>query len=671
MRYVDQGPRAIREIENLWIPMPDGVKLAARVWLPVDAERDPVPAILEYLPYRKRDGTVRRDEILHAYVARHGYAVIRLDLRGTGDSEGLIFDEYTARELEDGEAALAWIAAQNWCNGSTGMIGISWGGFNGLQIAARRPPSLKAIVTLCSTDDRYADDVHYVGGGLNGENVAWGAAMNAFTSLPPDPLVVGERWREMWLRRLEQMPNWLDPWITHQRRDAYWRHGSVCENYADITCAVYAIGGWADGYSNAVPRLLAGLKCPRKGLIGPWSHAWPHGARPGPQIGFAQETIRWWDHWLKGRDTGMMAEPAYRVWMQEFTAPAAYHENRPGRWVAEESWPSARVSPRYFYLGDGALLDRPSSAVPLMHNSPQTLGACAGAWCGHASGTDSDIDQRPDDGVSLVFDTAPLPEPLEILGAASLEIEVAADQPQALLAARLCEVAPDGCSLRVTYSILNLSHRDDHATPKALEPGKSYRVRLQLNDIAHRFAAGNRIRLALSTAYWPVAWPSAAPVTITIDPVRSRLLLPVRPDSLDEHALRDLGPAEGATPCPSRELSSPAQRRNVSDDIGSGQRSLNVANNDGEVVFESIDLAVGAWNSERYRIAADDPLSATVEFDWTQTLRRGARSIRTEIRAKFSADATTFRHHLRLDAFDRSDRVFSRDWELIVPRDNV
>ena len=671
MKFVDHGPREIREIENLWIPMPDGVKLAARVWLPVDAERDPVPAVLEYLPYRKRDGTVRRDEILHAYVARQGYAVIRLDMRGTGESEGLIFDEYTVQEQDDGVAALAWIAAQPWCSGNTGMIGISWSGFNGLQIAARRPPSLKAIVTLCSTDDRYADDVHYVGGGLNGENVAWGAAMNAFTSLPPDPLLVGESWREMWLERLNNMPNWVEPWLRHQRRDAYWRHGSVCENFAEIECAVYAIGGWADGYSNAVPRLLAGLKCPRKGLIGPWSHAWPHGAGPGPQIGFAQETVRWWDHWLKRHPNGIMDEPCYRVWMQEFVAPAAYHPVRPGRWVAEASWPSSRISMQAFHLGDGILSAALSPGVTLSHTSPQTVGSCGGTWCGHASRTDSDSDQRSDDGASLVFDTAPLTAPLEILGAAVLEIDVTADRPQALLVARLCEVAPNGQSLRVTYGILNLSHRDGHAEPKPLQPGKRYRVQIRLNDAAHRFAAGNRIRLAISTAYWPIVWPSPAAATLSIDTAESRVLLPVRAHSVDDGRLRNFDPAEGASPGPIQVIAPSIHTRQMANDIHTGQQSLNVANADGEILFERIDLAVGAWNAERYRIAADDPLSAVAEFDWIHTLKRGDWSIRTEIRAEISADADTLHHRLRLYAYEGEVLILDRAWELAIPRDNI
>ena len=196
-------PRKVREIENTWIEMPDGVKLAARIWLPEDAEKNPVPAILEYLPYRKRDGTVERDHLTHPYFAGFGYAGVRVDMRGTGDSEGVCKGEYLRQEQDDGIAVIDWLARQPWCAGTVGMIGISWGGFNGLQIAARKPPALKAVVTLCSTDDRYADDIHFMGGACLTDKLAWGATAFAIAHTPPDPAIVGARWRDMWRQRLE------------------------------------------------------------------------------------------------------------------------------------------------------------------------------------------------------------------------------------------------------------------------------------------------------------------------------------------------------------------------------------------------------------------------------------------------------------------------------------
>ena len=266
-RIVSRFPRKVRKIETAWIPMPDGVRLAATIWLPEDAEHDPVPAVLEFIPYRRRDFTAAGDALHHPYMAGHGYAAVRCDLRGTGDSEGLFEDEYSRQELDDGFHVLAWLAAQPWCSGTTGMMGISWGGFNCLQVAALRPPSLKAVYSVCSTDDRYADDVHYMGGVLLNNNLNWGATATTMGMRPPDPAVVGDGWFAMWMERLDNAPNLVADWMKHQTRDGQWKHGSVCEDYAAIEAAVYAVGGWADGYTNTVPRLVAGLRAPCRALV--------------------------------------------------------------------------------------------------------------------------------------------------------------------------------------------------------------------------------------------------------------------------------------------------------------------------------------------------------------------------------------------------------------------
>jgi putative CocE/NonD family hydrolase len=261
-------------------------------------------------------------------------------MRGTGDSEGVCKGEYLQQEHDDCMAVIAWLAEQPWCSGSVGMIGISWGGFNGLQLAARRPPALKAIITLCSTDDRYADDIHFMGGAVLTDKLAWGATAFAIAHTPPDPEIVGESWREMWLERLKNNGLWMLDWFRHQRRDDFYRHGSICENYADIEIPVYAVGGWADGYTNPIFRMMEHLPGPRKALVGPWAHRYPHFAEPGPRIGFLQECLRWWDQHLKGIETGIMDEPMIRAFIQDPTAPAPYHVERAGHWVAETTWQS-------------------------------------------------------------------------------------------------------------------------------------------------------------------------------------------------------------------------------------------------------------------------------------------------------------------------------------------
>ncbi|MGH6719454.1 MAG: CocE/NonD family hydrolase, partial [Alphaproteobacteria bacterium] len=407
MRIVDKPRHAWREIENVWVPVgATGQRMAARIWLPEGAETKPVPAILTYLPYRKRDSTRAGDDPMHRYFAGHGYACLRVDMRGSGDSDGLMNDEYAAQELADGKGLIAWIATQPWCSGKVGMIGSSWGGFNALQVAALRPPALAAIVTNCSTDDRYTDDMHWMGGALLNDMLDWGSSFFTRLHCPPDPEISGPEWRDKWLARIEQFAFPLEAWFKHQRRDSYWKHGSVNENYGAIRCPVFATGGWMDGYSNAIPRLLANLKVPRLGLIGPWAHKYGHQAAPGPAIGYLQECVRWWDHWLKGIDTGLMDEPMLRVWMQENVPPTGGYETCPGRWVAEPAWPSPAITTRRLHLNPGGALGaRAGKAVTLKHVSDQTVGLAGGEWCPHGIGgygPQYPTDQREDDARSLV-----------------------------------------------------------------------------------------------------------------------------------------------------------------------------------------------------------------------------------------------------------------------------
>jgi len=674
VKIVESFPRAVRQIENHWIPLSDGCRLAARIWLPADAEEHPVPAILEYLPYRKRDFTRARDEPMHHYFAGHGYAAVRVDLRGSGDSDGLLTDEYTEQELDDACEVITWVASQPWCSGRVGMMGISWGGFNSLQVAARRPPALAAILTLCSTDDRYADDAHYMGGCLLNENLTWGSVLLTFNAYPPDPEIVGAQWREMWLERLAATPLFPEIWMRHSTRDAYWRHGSVCEDYGAIACPVYAVGGWADGYSNAVPRLLAGLAGPRKGLIGPWSHAFPHDAVPGPSIGFLQEALRWWDQWLKEEETGILDEPMLRVWMQESVPPRSYYAERPGRWVAEAEWPSPRLRTRRLVLNPGRLEPRPRESAELILCSPQTTGRAGGDWCAFGTEGEMPTGQRGDDGRSLVFDSEPLPERLEILGAPVATLELAADRPEAILAVRLNDVSPDGASTRVTYALLDLTHRNGHERAEPLTPGERYRVRLRLNDAAHAFPRGNALRLAVSTSYWPMAWPAPSPVTLSLFTGESTLELPVRPPDPADDGLRPFPPPEQA-PTLSHTTLRPARfRRTIEHDLATEETEHVIWSDGGEfdgaalARVEPIDLEVGTQVERRYRIAEHDPLTARAEVRHTTLLHRGEWKVRVETATELTADRDAFWLRAELRAFEGESCVFSRAWDRRVPR---
>ncbi|MFP4179236.1 MAG: CocE/NonD family hydrolase [Spirochaetaceae bacterium] len=663
-------PREVREVEHFTIPVSDGTRLAARIWLPVDAEKDPVPAILEYIPYRKRDLTAERDVRHHPYIAGFGYASVRVDLRGSGESEGILTDEYLQQELEDGIDVINWLAEQDWCSGSVGMIGISWGGFNGLQIAALQPKALKAIVTICSTDDRYADDIHFMGGCLLGDNLSWASTMFDQNTHPPDPELVGEKWRDMWMQRLEKSGLWLETWLNRQHRDEYWKHGSVCENYGAIACPVMAVSGWADGYSNTVFRLMEKLSVPRKGLIGPWSHKYPHEGVPGPAIGFLQEVKTWWDRWLKGIENRIEEEPMFRVWMQDSVPPTTSYRKRPGRWIAENSWPSPHVGELSFILDQGRLAktDEKVQEQPLPIQSPLGVGLFAGKWCSYQAPPDLPHDQRQEDGGALVFESAFLEEDLEIFGSPKVELELSSSEPVAMAAVRLSDVAPDDKATRVTYGLLNLTHRESHEHPEALEPGKRYRVSIQLNGVAQQFPKGHRLRLSISTSYWPLAWPSPKPVQLTIYSGHSSFTLPVRAPQASDKELRPFEEPEGAEPL-KKTLIQPSQESwRVIRDLVSDVSSLEVLLDTGTARYDTIDMEISSRTLETYTYRADEYDSLAGETRWERKFRRGYWEVRTVTRTLLTSNETDFRIRADLDAYEGPSRVFSRSWDRVIPR---
>ena len=680
MRTPTTMPYPVEETEHLWISMTDGTRLAARLWKPVGAHDEPVPGIVEMIPYRKRDLTAVRDSIHHPYMAGHGYACLRVDLRGSGDSEGVLTDEYLEQELLDVEDVLAWLNQQPWCNGRTGIIGISWGGFNGLQVAARRPAGLGAIVTVCSTDDRYTDDVHYMGGCMLTDNLSWASTMFAYNSAPPDPEILGDQWREMWHDRLDHSGLWLENWLQHQRKDDFWRHGSINENYADIEVPVFAVSGWADGYSNAVFRLLRGLDVPTRGLIGPWSHKYPHLGQPGPAIGFLQEVVAWWDHWLKDRtDNGAMDGPQLAIWMQDTVKPATTYKDRPGRWVGERSWPSPRIIETRYPLARRRILasDADRAALPtsphMTVQSPLSVGQFGGKWCSYNAPPDMPYDQREEDGGSLVFDTDPLPERLELLGQPIIELTLTSNEPVAMVAVRLSDVGPHDAATRVSYGVLNLNHFNGPDDPQPLTPGEPHTFQVKLNGLAQSFPAGHRLRVSVSTSYWPVVWPSPREVRLTIDPNSSALILPVRPqDDEEDPALTPVfGRPEGAPPMQTLQIEPGEHDWTVSQNLVDLTGKLEVVKDLGVVRFKDIDLDVTRRAVERYMFKGTDPNSVRGETSWVMGFQRDDWSIYTYTKTVLTSTPEAFHVYAELDAYEGETRVASKTWNTTIARDFI
>ncbi|MDQ1042890.1 CocE/NonD family hydrolase [Streptomyces sp. V4I2] len=668
MRYREQFERQVIR-EDVWIPTRDGrTRLHARVWRPADAESDPVPALLEYLPYRKSDWTAPRDAQRHPWYAGHGYASVRVDIRGHGDSEGTPGDEYDAQELADGVDIVHWLAAQPWCTGKVGMFGISWGGFNALQIAALAPEPLKAIVTVCSTDDRYDNDVHYTGGAVLGIDMpAWAGTMLAFASRPPDPATVGaDRWLPMWRERLDALEPFLHTWLDHQQRDAYWRHGSVCEDYGALRAAVLAVGGWHDPYRDAVLRLVEHLPADRvRGLIGPWSHQYPdRGLPPGPAIGFLQETLRWWDQHLKGTDTGVMKEPLLRAWINDPVPPATSYDVMPGRWVGETDWPSAHVTFEKRALG--------ASAHPVLVRSPQHTGIDAGRFFPFGNASDLPPDQREEDGRSVCFDSDPLAERVEILGRPRVRLRLDSATPRAHVIARLCDVAPDGSSTLVSRGVLNLLSRQGRERAVEWTPGTYEDVEVELNGIGYAFPPGHRVRVAVCDAYWPWVWPHGQRGELRVVPAESAVLLPVR-EAVDGPPIRFEEPEQAPPLAVTYDRpADPAPERLVTHDVAKGEWTLEVDPNYGGSRTYPDGLRYEESARETYRIRSDDPLSARAVSEWHIRLRRGEDSadwaaeimVRTELRAT----AADFVMDSRVEARANGETVAKRAWHRTTPR---
>ncbi len=646
-------PYATRH-EDLRVPMPDGTPLYARVWRPVTDE--PVPALLEYDPCRLTDGSAARDGQRHPWYAGHGYASVRVDVRGHGNSGGLPGDGLDATGTDDGVALVHWLAGQPWCTGRVGVFGVSWGGSAALRIAARAPGPLKAVVAVGATDAPHGRGLPHLDGSVLAGGLPRAAALLSSACRPPDPRYAGEEWRERWLERLEAVEPLLPEWFAHPARD---ERGE--EEYGTIRAAVLAVGGLHDPHRDTVLRLAEHLPPDRvRAVLGPWSVHYPDRALPpGSAVGFLQETLRWWDHHLKGIGNGVMDEPLLRSWIGGSHPPAPVYRELPGRWVADPSWPSPHVTPVTYGFG----------GTPVAVASPPWTGVDAGRLL--PSGNDGDLppDQRGEDALSACFDfTVPEDgEPVEILGRPSVRLTLRADAPTGQAVARLCDVAPDGSSALVTQGALNLSGTD-RAGPARTGGWES--VRFELGTAGHAFAPGHRVRLAVSSAYWPWLWPQPDGAGFTLDPAGSSLTLPVRAPTRDTVVWEEpeqAGPTGVTVP---GTLEEPRPERTVVRDVVKGEWRLEDDPRDGGTRVHPDGLEVTEDALDTYTIEESGPLSARARSDRSVRLHRPdlGWDVTVELRAGTTCDADAFHTSHEVVCAEGGEIVFHRTWERRIPR---
>lgn len=504
------GAEGVRRIRNVRIPMRDNTLLAADLFVPADAApSDRYPVVLEYIPYRKDDAdlTVRRHYLV---LPGSGYVVARVDVRGTGMSHGISVDEYTRREQQDGFEVVEWLASRPWCDGHVNMMGISYGGFTALQVAALAPPHLTSVIPVDFTDDRYTDDCHYRGGLLRlyYDVAYYGGFMICWNAMPPHARHAGPDWAQVWETHLEHNEPYLLQWYAHQTDGPYWRQGSVRDVADRIRCPVFMIGGWRDGYTNPPLRLFEALQVPAKVLMGPWNHAMPDSAIPGPRIEHLHEVVRWLDHWCKGRQTGIMEEPPIVVYEQCYQPPVVDRLETRGRWRAETAWPPPSAAERVFFLDESRLTPtEPDREAEDGYAYNPAVGTAGGLY---SSGIQFGLpgDQRPDEALSLVYTSEPLQASLAVLGRPRVVLHAASTAQVMGFCVCLAEVGPDGQSHLVAKGMLNATRRNSMAHPEPMAPGQVYELIIDIDCTAWRFSPGNRIRLAVSSADWPNVWPT-------------------------------------------------------------------------------------------------------------------------------------------------------------------
>jgi predicted acyl esterase len=643
---------AAMEHLRTWISMGDGVRLAARLWLP---DEQPAAAVLEALPYRMDDLTSSYATEYERLCQEGGFAVARVDLRGTGSSEGIAVDEYPPQEQEDLVRVIAWLAAQDWCSGRVGMYGTSYSGFNSLQLAAERPPALHAVCAIYASDDRYTDDVHYTGGALRALDLLdYVMYMSALVTLPPVPSVYGDGWREEWNRRFDAHEPWILRWLEEQWDGAYWRHGSLRPEYGRISCATMLVAGWADGYRNNTFRSFEALKCPKHLLIGPWSHMSPSSSLPGPHIDLVPELIRWFGRWLRDERNGIDDEPAIRVFIRRSTKPRADLAELRGEWRYEATWPPERLTRRTL---------RPTEDGTEQLDLRGDVGTAAWISCAARLPWGQPTDQREDDAQSLTHEW-PLAEELEILGHAYVDVTVKTEVPVAYLSAKLCDVFPDGTSALVTRGLLNLTHRTSSTAPEPLECGVATEIRVELEATSWVFERGHRIRLALAGADWPNIWPPPSRATAGIESIALELPVVDGAPPVGDRP-RFAAPKGDAHTPETSDPQPPVEWQLVRDVLG---RELRAEIAHGARYKAELDAHVSEDYEGAVGVSSDNPGNAWARAHTTYRIAWPEATCTTETHLELRSDDRTYHLVVDLAAQEDGAKARKRRWERVIPR---
>lgn len=642
--------------------MKDGTRLAVTLFMPSDMKGKKIPALLEYLPYRKDDKMASRNYELHSYFAKRGFVTAAVDVRGTGNSEGILPErEYSEQEQLDGLEVIHWLATQNWSNGNVGMFGISWGGFNSIQLAMRRPPELKAILAVCASDHLFHDDIHYVDGMMHVDEFSLSMDLETALSPAPDFLISPQFFKE----RFDRTP-WFMNYLQHERNTRFWRKYSLAFHYDAIQIPVYMIGGLLDGYRDSIPRMLSHMKVPMKALIGPWNHAYPHDTDIGPAIEWRQEAVRWWNQWLQGVNTGILEEAPVTVFLRDWYPPGIEAKEIPGSWINLKSWAPKSAPVKVLYLNPEHRLSElvPEMGIHYLDYVPST-GIEAGLWWG-----DLTPDQASADAMSLVYDSEPVTQSISIVGQPKVKLWVSSDARVANWMVRLSDVAPDGKVTLITGAGVSGSQRDSESKPKDLEPGVLYPLRLDLHFTTWRLPIGHKIRVAISNSLWPMIFPTPYQMTTSLSMGKktlSRIVLPLLQNDYELHH---------EFPLPDNSESLPGVKHHGEVWPGPTQVTKNPVTRETTLEWEGSDYTTFPWgkqsNYEQLKYSVNDltPEKSSVTGYAETMMILIDRILSWSVRLNFTSDVDNFYYQYVRRLTKNNQTIREKTWKKTIDRDH-
>lgn len=493
----------IRRDPTLRIPV-GSEEVAATRYSPTDQD-GPHPALLMYVPYPKDDIiTFGGYAPLVRYLATHGYEVVVANMVGTGASSGHIEEMFTRREPEESVALVEWLADREWTTGRVGMFGKSYGGITALDAAAQQPDALDAIVPIHTPYQGYRNAYTHNGAfELLNIGINWLTLMQALEVKPPsrrDDDAGWAAWRDRIDSARERGPRLFD-FLDHRPSDEFWTDKNIA--IEQIETPTLAVGGFRDSYTRDTLEYFDAVDAPKRLLLGPWRHTMPHRGRESA-VDFRRQAVDWFDRFLKDRDNGATDGRQIQYWT----------ETDGGGRVDGGVWRQRREWPR---LGDGGgdvrlavspggLVDADryqSGSVERDYEFDHTVGADS---VPDGTGGAGPTDTTPDDNRSLVFETDPLEDPLELTGSGRVTVRLDSTADSHVCNARLVDVHPDGRGRLITDGTVPV---EDGSVPVERVPSNGAdAVTVPMQPTSHVVEAGHRLRLSIAASYFPMTCPA-------------------------------------------------------------------------------------------------------------------------------------------------------------------